>query len=397
MANGNALLLIVDHIGTGGAEKALKRLSDQVGDQFESIYMTSNYPADKDFDFGSAKYVSLDIKERAGLFGKVFTLVLYFYGIYCLKKKFQITHSISFLERSNIVNVFTSFFFKKIKTFTSVRNNLEIQYNKFGVVARFVIKIVLSVAYKISPVVVCLSKSVESDLRGYLVFGCESLTIYNGYNFDKIVFVRDEEKVAVPALRYKFIAIGRLSEQKGLDILISAIAKSHEFRSCASLDIYGEGEDEEYIQGLIDGFQLSGVVNIKKPISNILNKINDYDAFLFPSRWEGFGNALLEAISNRLPIVSSDCHHGPAEMLGLSTGVAKDKPVRVPVGYLYRDPVTDPNPILSCMLAIELMLKDLKRGFKVDGEFVENFKLNFSEIKSRSEWLELLNCEKVDD
>jgi len=399
MANGDVLLLMVDHIGSGGAEKALKRLSDQVCDEFKDIYMTSNYPADINFDFGSAKYIPTNIVERPGLLGKIITFLIYFYCIFNIKRKYKITHSISFLERSNIVNIVTSFFFVKIKTIVSVRNNLKTQYDKFDVISKFIIRLALSICYRISFKVVCLSKSIESDLKSYLFFGCSSSTIYNGYDFRKIDFSDDRKCKSLVSENQKirFIAIGRLSEQKGLDVLISSISRSEEFKSCATLDIYGDGEDKDYLEKLIVDLNLSDIVKIRKPVSDILSKFVDYDAFVFPSRWEGFGNALLEAISNKIPIVSSDCHHGPAEMLGFNTGIVESDALRVPVGYLYRDPMSDPKPILSCMLAIDVMIKELKEGFSVDNEFVEKFKLRFSESNSRSKWIALLNGESINE
>jgi glycosyltransferase involved in cell wall biosynthesis len=117
---------------------------------------------------------------------------------------------------------------------------------------------------------------------------------------------------AVPPFR--LVALGRLSFEKGFDILIRAmtiIVSKHD----AYLDIYGEGAERQRLQALIEKHRLEDRVALKGNTLNPLSVISDADLFVFPSRNEGFGVALVEALSCGKQIVASDCPHGPAEIL----------------------------------------------------------------------------------
>lgn len=110
-------------------------------------------------------------------------------------------------------------------------------------------------------------------------------------------------------------AMGRLDAQKGYDLLIEAFARIAAKHFDWGLKIAGDGEERRTLeriieaQGLADRVELCGWVD--EPQSFLLNA----DVFVLSSRYEGFPNALLEAMACGLPVVSFDCLSGPGEIV----------------------------------------------------------------------------------
>lgn len=104
-----------------------------------------------------------------------------------------------------------------------------------------------------------------------------------------------------------FLAVGRFSRQhKGFDLLIEAFhlfsQKNHEW----SLDIVGEGVEENLYKELIQKYSLENRVTIHPFTNQIQAYYSNAQVYVLSSRWEGFGLVLVEAMAHGLPIVSSD-------------------------------------------------------------------------------------------
>lgn len=115
--------------------------------------------------------------------------------------------------------------------------------------------------------------------------------------------------------RKQLIAVGRLSEQKGFDLLISAwkrIAKQH---ADWKIHLYGEGELENELKKSIAQHGIEDSFIIHKPVKDIKEKYLESSIYVMSSRFEGFGMVLIEAMACGVPCISFDCPHGPSHII----------------------------------------------------------------------------------
>ena len=110
-------------------------------------------------------------------------------------------------------------------------------------------------------------------------------------------------------------AVGRLVDQKGFDLLIQSWAKIAASHPDWCLRIWGEGPDRPALEGL--AIQLGVANSVEMPgVSSAPGRwIEEADAFVLSSRFEGWGLVLGEAMASGLPCVSFDCPFGPADMM----------------------------------------------------------------------------------
>lgn len=111
------------------------------------------------------------------------------------------------------------------------------------------------------------------------------------------------------------IAVGRLTYQKGFDLLLKACCKLNKSLNDWNVIIYGEGEDKEKLQSFIDSNSLNNFVTIKPFTSEIQKVYLDASIYVMTSRWEGLPMVLIEAQSCGLPIVAYDCPCGPSDVI----------------------------------------------------------------------------------
>lgn len=111
------------------------------------------------------------------------------------------------------------------------------------------------------------------------------------------------------------VAVGRLVEQKRYPYLIEAFNYFKKTKSNYRLKIYGSGPDELLIKEMIKNYNLSDSIELLKFTNEIIDKINECDFFVMPSLFEGFPNALMEAVVLKKPCVVSDFKSGSARYL----------------------------------------------------------------------------------
>ena len=110
------------------------------------------------------------------------------------------------------------------------------------------------------------------------------------------------------------LSVGRLSAQKGFDILIRSFNKVREAIP-ARLLILGDGEARKELEALVNQLGLNQIVSMPGFVPNPYPFMMKSGVFVLSSRWEGLPGVLIEALYCGTRLVSTDCPNGAREIL----------------------------------------------------------------------------------
>jgi glycosyltransferase involved in cell wall biosynthesis len=132
-----------------------------------------------------------------------------------------------------------------------------------------------------------------------------------------------DAEVPVPEGARVLLCVGRLAEQKGVDVAVRALARIRKREPAVVLVVLGEGPDRTRLEGLAgEGVYLPGRVG------DVASWYRRAEVLVHPARWEGFGLALLEAMLAAKPVVATRVSSAPEIVADGETGllVAPDEP-----------------------------------------------------------------------
>ncbi|WP_158657471.1 glycosyltransferase [Blastococcus saxobsidens] len=114
---------------------------------------------------------------------------------------------------------------------------------------------------------------------------------------------------------FHFLTVARLSRQKGQDILLRALALARTDLPAVRLTLVGSGPDESDLRRLARELAIDDLVDFAGYTTDPTVYYRSADCFVLPSRWEGFGVVLVEALAFGLPLLAADCEFGPADVI----------------------------------------------------------------------------------
>jgi glycosyltransferase involved in cell wall biosynthesis len=219
---------------------------------------------------------------------------------------------VSFLVRANVAAVVAARQ-HHIPCIISERSQLSTHLeNEHHGIRRIAAKTAPRLTYPLADRIIAVSDGVRSDLvRRFGVKRDRVQTIHNPYDLDRI---RREalEPPEFPLPDRFIVSAGRLVKRKGFDDLLDAYALP---KPDLPLCILGEGVERDRLAQRIRALGLDGRVHLLGYARNPFAVLARAEMFVSPSHCEGFPNAIAEAMVLGVPVVSTDCPSGPAELL----------------------------------------------------------------------------------
>lgn len=173
------------------------------------------------------------------------------------------------------------------------------------------------------------------------------------------------------------ITLGRLSREKGYDLLIEAWKKLDGKIGNWELAVYGEGVERRKLEAQLSQNTFRNPIKFPGATDNINEKLAKASIYVMSSRTETFPMSLLEALSNGLPIVSFDCPSGPRHIITENSD-----------GFL-----VEPDNIQALADQLLVLMADGNLRGKMSENALENVK-RFSAKQVMQQWDDLIKTNR---
>ncbi len=176
----------------------------------------------------------------------------------------------------------------------------------------------MAVSYRRADAIVAVSDGVAADLATTLGYPRDTVsTRHNPIETDELAIkslVALDHPWFIDGQPPVIIGVGRLSKEKDFPTLIEAFNHLRLGKQ-ARLVILGEGAERTFLESLIEASPYRADILLGGFQENPYNWMHGASVFVLSSRWEGFGNVLVEAMACGTPVISTACPSGPEEIL----------------------------------------------------------------------------------
>ena len=320
------LMMIIPNLDFGGAQKSFSNLNKELSKHYTVYVVVFNTVGGIDVPL---KGEVIDLCIPAGR--NVIMKAIYFFRrvlkIKRLKKKHAIKTSISFLEGADYVNILSKV---SDKIILSIRGSKMHDENIKGIVGSLRKKLLIPWLYNKADTIVTVNDSIRKEIINNLGITVNTVTIPNFYDFDHLDFLAKEQPIhknlkLFKTNAFRIISVGRLAPEKGYQHLIKLISFLKQ-KHYIKLYLVGDGNYKERLIEVCNENRLDYYIANKGTQVNSSDiyflgydenpiKYAKYvDLFVLTSSAEGFPNAMLEMMSQGVPVAGTDCE-GIKELL----------------------------------------------------------------------------------
>lgn len=309
----NKVIFLIGTLSNGGAERVVSNLSLNLPKNITREIFLFGGSAKISYKYeGNITY--LDNANPKNSISKMIILIKRVFKLKKIKKKNPNSIIISFLEYPNLLNMLSGSYKNSI---VSIRNFMSVKH-KQGLKA-FFWNATIKYLYKKSNKIIAVSQEMKKDLiENYGLPEEKIIVIYNSYPIHHIETQAQQKLNSFEKNIFNnptIITAGRLNEQKGQHHLLNAFKLVKDKYENAQLVFLGEGKLEEQLRNLAKKYGMGESVHFFGFQKNPFKYIANSKVFVMTSYYEGFPNALAEAMACKVPVISTDCPSGPKEIL----------------------------------------------------------------------------------
>lgn len=306
---------IINDLSGGGAEKAVTLLSQFLVDRHATVrVLTLQHSRDGYTLDPRVERRSL----RSGIIGngvgRLLALPIQAYELAHELRGWLPDVCVSFLPRSNFAHVMTRWFGNRRPILVTEQNSSHDTYPT-AAPRDLVMRAMMRWLYPKADAVFASSKGV---LEGLISFGVERHRMTVVYNAVRLCEIEEKVREQPPPLQPRgrpvVITVGRHAPQKDHATLLRAVAEVRK-RLDIELILLGEGPQQSDLERLALSLGIADAVSFVGWQDNPFAWMAAADVFVLSSRFEGFGNVLVEAMACGVPVISTDCPSGPREIL----------------------------------------------------------------------------------
>lgn len=327
MEKSKRVLMIIPELWTGGAQRSFMQLANDLSKYHHVEIVVFNNASPSSHKTILTIY-SLDLAAGKNALDKAIQFFKRVYRLKKIKQKVKPSVSISFLEGADYVNILSS---NGERVIISIRGTKEFDLQIAGALGWLRKQILIPFIYKRAWRIITVSKFLEDEMKNSFGIRPEMVrTIYNYYDFE---LLNQRINEPLPEIFQNWLTgrllvnVGRLHPQKNQLFLIDVFADILNNEPTAKLIIVGNGPllnsltahaEEKMLRTYVynrDDFNDSYQLYFLGEVNNPFPIIRRCELFIFPSLYEGFPNALVEAMYAEIPVVSANCNYGPSEII----------------------------------------------------------------------------------
>ncbi|MGA2764947.1 MAG: glycosyltransferase [Spirochaetia bacterium] len=335
---GATAVLLVNSLGTGGAEKAVSSAARRLrlqGHDLRIVCLERPRERYEQADGPAVEYLS-SLSDSSGAALKLLVVPVLAFRLARYIARFQVSAVMSHLFRANYVNVLARLLAGAAHRVFLVNHTRISRLSNEGIQGR-INWILCRLLYPRADLVASVSVGAAIECARLLRLpGEKSMTLYDPVDLPvtRLGLRAPGKALHAIAAMGRFVALKRFS-----DLVLALSAVLPDFPHI-ELRFIGDGPDRKRIERLAADLGISGRVQFLGMLQKPSEVLADCDLFVSTSETEGFGMAIVEALAAALPVIASDCPYGPREILSPRTDPVKllsqDSPIELaPFGVLY--------------------------------------------------------------
>jgi len=362
------LLLLLPHLGGGGAERVFELLAQHLPAERYELHLGL---VTKSSEIRDEIPRSVTIHRLGASRVRAGSL-----GLLCLVWRLKPDVVLSNMAHLNFLVLLLRILFPR-RTRVLVRQNGTVSRMLCDSRSPRMTRTLYRLLYRRADTVLCQSAAMALDLARYTGVRPEKITILpNPVDIKAIRATVSQSGCRWSGPGPHLLFVGRLAPEKGADLLLSAFARLLQKVPTADLTLAGTGSEEAKLRQQVHALGLEGAVRFPGYTSAPAAYYVSASLFVLPSRHEGMPNALLEAAAGGLPIVTTPASDGLLELVqgqpgvwvanGISSGALEEALTTalnaIRPGQRYEHSWIQPFELVNALARYQVVIDDATNG-----------------------------------